>query len=126
MTSALVHDLPDGLYRAIRLHNEELFLCIGVAEQNHGLGKLEGFQTCRCYAALEFLQPRMFIVEAAVREPPSNLDAGVAESAIGVFQKEKIIITASASAVRAGLFLDLGASKAALLLGHIGDVSVMF
>lgn len=68
----------------------------------------------------------MFIVEAAVREPPSNLDAGVAESAIGVFQKEKIIITASASAVRAGLFLDLGASKAALLLGHIGDVSVMF
>lgn len=46
----------------------------------------------------------MFIVEAAVREPPSNLDAGVAESAIGVFQREKIFITASASAVRAGLF----------------------
>lgn len=65
----------------------------------------------------------MFIVEVAVREPLSNLDAGVAESAIGVFQKE---ITASASAVRAGLFLDLGASKAAVLLGHIRDVSVMF
>lgn len=68
----------------------------------------------------------MFIVEAAVREPPSNLDAGVAESVIGVFQKEKNFITASASAVRVSLFLDLGASKAAVLLGNIRDVSVMF
>lgn len=68
----------------------------------------------------------MFIVEATVSEIPSKLDAGVAESAIGVFQKEKILITASASSVRAGLFLDLDASKAAVLLGHIRDVSGIF
>lgn len=126
MTSTLVHDLPDGLYRAIRLHNEELFLCIGVVEQNHGLGKLKGFQTCQWYTTLEFVQLRIFIVEAAIREPISNLNISVAESAIEVFQKEKILITASASAMRVGLFLDLGARKVAVLLGYIRDNSAIF
>lgn len=75
---------------------------------------------------MEFFQLGMFIVEAAVREPPSNLDVSVAESAIEVFQKEKIFITANASAMRVGLFLDLGANKATVLLRYIRDVSAIF
>lgn len=68
----------------------------------------------------------MFIVKAVVSKSPSNFDAGVTERAIGVLQKEKIYVTASTSAVTAGLFLDLGKNKTTVLFGHIRDIPVMF